>query len=103
MSRICELTGKRPQTGSNVSNSNRHTKRTWVPNLRVRTFAIPGLKTEVTVKLSVSALRTIDKLGGFTKALHKAKDANLSQKLLTLKNRLKRLHAAGKPAAKPAA
>lgn len=103
MSRVCELTGSRPSVGNNVSNSNRHTKRTWAPNLVVRTFEIPSLKTSVSVKVSTRALKTIDKQGGFTKALHKAKDEVLSPKLAKLKRQLKKLHAAKKPAAPKAA
>lgn len=103
MSRVCELTGSRPSVGSNVSNSNRHTKRTWVPNLLVRTFEIPALKTSVKVKISSRALKTIDKQGGFTKALHHSKDSVISPKLAKLKRQLKSLHAAKKPAAPKAA
>jgi large subunit ribosomal protein L28 len=63
MSRVCDLTGKRPITGNNVSHSNRKTKRRFLPNLHKKRFFIPELDKWVTLKVSSSALRNIDKHG----------------------------------------
>ena len=63
MSKICQLTGKRPIVGNNVSHSNRKTKRRFLPNLKTKRFFIPETGEWVTLKVSMSALRTIDKLG----------------------------------------
>lgn len=63
MSKICQLTGKRPITGNNVSHSNRKTKRRFLPNLQKKRFYIPEKDQWVTLKVSTSALRTINKLG----------------------------------------
>ncbi len=63
MSRICQLTGKRPITGNNVSHSNRKTKRRFLPNLHTKKFYIPEIDKWVTLKISSTALRTINKLG----------------------------------------
>jgi len=63
MSRICQLTGKRPITGNNVSHSKRRTKRRFLPNLIKKRFYIPEKDKWVTLKVSTSALRTINKLG----------------------------------------
>lgn len=63
MSRVCQLTGKRPMTGNNVSHSKRRTKRRFLPNLHKKRFFIPELDKWVTLKVSSAALRTIDKLG----------------------------------------
>ncbi len=63
MSRVCELTGKRPITGNNVSHSNRRTKRRFLPNLHKKRFFIPELDKWVTLKVSSTALRSIDKHG----------------------------------------
>lgn len=90
MSRICELTGKRPSRGYNVSNSNRHTKKVWYPNLKVRSFFVPEVDEKVKVKLSTSAIRTIDKVGGFTRALMKAKEDVLSPRLRKLQKQVYR-------------
>ncbi len=63
MSRVCQLTGKRPISGNNVSHSNRRTKRVFKPNLQKKRFFIPELNRWVTLKISAKALRTINKLG----------------------------------------
>ena len=63
MSRVCDLTGKRPITGNNVSHSNRKTKRRFLPNLHKKRFFIPELDKWITLKVSSSALRNIDKHG----------------------------------------
>ena len=63
MSRVCELTGKKAITGNNVSHSNRKTKRLFKPNLKLKKFFIPEENTWVTIKVSTSALRTINKKG----------------------------------------
>ncbi len=63
MSRICQLTGKRPIAGNNVSHSNHKTKRRFLPNLHKKKFYIPELDRWETIKLSSAALRTINKLG----------------------------------------
>ncbi len=63
MSRVCQLTGKSVLTGNNVSNSNRKTKRRFYPNLITKKFFIPEEDRFVTLKISTSALRTINKKG----------------------------------------
>ena len=63
MSRVCQLTGKRPISGNNVSHSNRRTKRVFAPNLQKKRFYIPETKKWVTLKVSAKAIRTINKLG----------------------------------------
>ena len=63
MSKVCQLTGKRPITGNNVSHSNRKTKRRFLPNLHKKRFYIPETDQWVTIKVSSTALRTINKLG----------------------------------------
>jgi len=63
MARICQLTGKRPISGNNVSHSKRKTKRRFLPNLHTKRFYIPEVDKWVTLKISSAALRTINKLG----------------------------------------
>ncbi len=57
----CEVTGKGKQFGNNVSFSQRHTKKTWKPNLQKKTLVIDGKK--VKMKISTSALRTLKQKG----------------------------------------
>ena len=71
MSRICQVTGKRPRVGNNVSHANNRTKRKFYPNLQKKRFYIPEEDRWVTLKVSTSALRTINK-NGLTAVLKKA-------------------------------
>ena len=63
MSRVCQLTGKRPITGNNVSHSNAKTKRRFLPNLHTKRYYVPEKDAWVTVKLSTSAMRSVNKMG----------------------------------------
>lgn len=63
MSRVCQVTGKRPLVGHNVSHSNRHTKRRFEVNLVTKRFWLEDEKRWITLKLSTRAMRTIDKKG----------------------------------------
>ena len=56
---ICQLTGKGKQYGSNVSFSQRHTKKVWKPNLQVKTVTVDGKK--VKLRISTQAIRTLRK------------------------------------------
>lgn len=63
MSRVCQLTGKRPRVGNNVSHSNNKTKRRFDINLQTKKFYSPELGEWITLKVSAKALRTINKKG----------------------------------------
>jgi len=63
MSRECQVTGKKPLVGCNVSHSNRHTKRRFEINLRNKRFWIEDEKRWITLKISARGMRLIDKLG----------------------------------------
>ena len=63
MSRVCQVTGKKPLTGHNVSHSNRHTKKRFEINLRTKRFWLEDEKRWITLRVSARAMRTIDKLG----------------------------------------
>ena len=63
MSKVCELTGKRPITGNNVSHAMNKTRRRFLPNLQKKRFFIPEEDKWITLKVSTSAIRTINKKG----------------------------------------
>jgi large subunit ribosomal protein L28 len=63
MSRVCQVTGKRPSYGNNVSHANNKTRRRWLPNLHTHRFWLESEKRFVRLRVSTSGLRTIDKLG----------------------------------------
>ena len=63
MARMCEVTGKKPLTGNNVSHANNKTKRRFLPNLQKRKFWLESENRWISLRLSNAALRTIDKKG----------------------------------------
>lgn len=63
MSRVCQITGKKPMVGNNVSHANNKTKRRYIPNLQVQRFYIPSLKRYIKLKVSTNGIRTINKHG----------------------------------------
>jgi large subunit ribosomal protein L28 len=90
MSRRCELTGKGAQVGHKVSHSNRKTKRRFLPNLLNVTVMSDSLGRSVRLRVSANALKTIDHRGGLDAFLLKAKDAELSPRVLDLKRQIKK-------------
>ncbi|MBQ0786830.1 MAG: 50S ribosomal protein L28 [Oceanihabitans sp.] len=72
MSRVCELTGKKAMVGNNVSHAMNRTKRTFDANLIKKRFFIPEEDKWITLKISTSALKTINKIG-ITAALKEAR------------------------------
>ena len=85
MSRRCELTGKGPMVGNNVSHANNKTRRRFLPNLNDVTLASDALGQSFKFKISASALRTVDHRGGLDAFMAKAKDAELSPAALKVK------------------
>jgi large subunit ribosomal protein L28 len=90
MSRRCELTAKGAQVGHKVSHSNRKTKRRFLPNLLNVTVMSDALGRSVKLRISANALKTIDHRGGLDAFLLKAKDVELSPRVLDLKRQIKK-------------
>ncbi len=63
MSRVCQVTGKRPMTGNNVSHANNKTRRRFLPNLQKRRFWVASESRFVTLRVTTKAMRIIDKVG----------------------------------------
>ena len=63
MSKVCQITGKKPIVGHNVSHANNKTKRRFLPNLHTHRFWVDGEKRWVKLRISSAGLRTIDKRG----------------------------------------
>lgn len=63
MSRVCQVTGKRPITGNNVSHANNKTRRRFLPNIQHKRFWVEEENRFVTLKVSARGIRTIDKVG----------------------------------------
>ena len=88
MSWRCDLTGKKALVGHKVSHSNIKTKRRFLPNLQNVTLTSEALGRRVRARVSTNALKTVDHRGGLDAFLRKAKDADLSPKMLELKRQL---------------
>ncbi len=73
MARVCQITGKKPRTGNNVSHANNKTRRRFLPNLQKKRFYIPEEDKWITLKVSTSAMRTINK-NGISAVLKKARE-----------------------------
>lgn len=63
MARVCQVTGKRPISGNNVSHANNKTRRRWLPNLQFHRFWLPSENRFVRLRVSNHGLRIIDKKG----------------------------------------
>ena len=88
MSRTCELTGKKPMVGHTVSHSNIKTKRRYLPNLVDVTVHSDAMGQSYSARISAAALRSVDKRGGLDAYLAKAKDEQLSPKMLKIKREI---------------
>ena len=85
MSKKCELTGKIPLKGHNVSHANNKTKRRFLPNLKKVKFTSKILKRNLRLHVSNAAVRSVDKKGSFDLFLKDVKNKNLSPRLKKIK------------------
>ncbi|MFC2966516.1 50S ribosomal protein L28 [Acidimangrovimonas pyrenivorans] len=93
MSRVCELSGKGPMTGNNVSHANNKTRRRFLPNLNDVTLLSETLGQSFKLRVAASALRSVDHRGGLDAYLAKAKDEELSPKALKIKKEIAKAQA----------
>ena len=89
MARRCELTGKGVLTGNNVSHANNRTRRRFLPNLQQASMLSETLGKTICLRVSASAIRTVEKTGGIDAFLLKAKDADLGSNALAAKKEIK--------------
>ncbi|SFG50064.1 LSU ribosomal protein L28P [Palleronia marisminoris] len=94
MSRVCELTGKGPATGNNVSHANNKTRRRFLPNLNDVTLMSEVLGRTVKLKISAAALRTVDHRGGLDGFMAKAKEGELSPRAVKIKREIEKAQTA---------
>ncbi len=93
MSRVCELTGKGPMTGNNVSHANNKTRRRFLPNLNEVTLISDALGQSFKLRISAAGLRSVDHRGGLDAFLAKAKDDELSVAALKIKKAIAKVQA----------
>ena len=88
MTRLCEVTGKRPVAGNNVSHANNKTKRRFLPNLHNVTFASELLRKNISLRISTAGLRTIEHNSGIDNYLKTTSNSKLSPEMLKLKKQI---------------
>ena len=88
MSRRCELTGKGPMSGNNVSHANNKTRRRFLPNLQDVSLISDVLGRSFKFRISSAAIRSVDHRGGLDAYLAKAKDVELSADALKVKKEI---------------
>ncbi len=88
MSKKCELTGKIPMKGHNVSHANNKTKRRFLPNLKKVKFKSELLKRSLKLNVSNAGVRSVDKKGSFDEFLKTVKNKNLSPRLIKIKKNI---------------
>lgn len=93
MSRRCQFTGKGVQTGNNVSHANNKTRRRFLPNLQETSMLSDVLGTTVRLRLSTSAIRTVEHNGGLDTFLLETPDRKLPEEAQVLKRRIARCQA----------
>ena len=94
MSRVCELTGKGPMSGNNVSHANNKSRRRFLPNLNEVTLISDTLGQSFRLRVSAAGLRSVDHRGGLDAFLAKAKDEQLSPRALKIKKDIAKAAAA---------
>ena len=94
MAKRCQITGKSVMTGNNVSHANNKTRRRFLPNLQHATMHSQALGRRVSLRLSTSAMRTIEKHGGLDAFLMQARNVELADEARQLKREIKAAQAA---------
>ncbi|MCQ2313625.1 MAG: 50S ribosomal protein L28 [Bacteroidales bacterium] len=79
MSKVCQITGRKVMVGNNVSHSNKKTKRTFSPNLKIKKFYVPEWDEWVVLKVSAAGLRTIDKKGVYQAMIDASEKGHLDR------------------------
>lgn len=97
MPRVCKVTGKKTQVGMNVSHSNRHTKRTFLPNLQTLKFHSDILGRDFLLRISTAGLRTLTKHGGLDGYVMAKPVSRLTEEMAAIKKAIEKKN--GKPAA----
>ena len=79
MSLVCQITGKKVMHGNNVSHSNKRTRRTFAPNLKIKKFYVPEWDEWVVLKVSAAGLRTINKKGVYQAIMDASEKGNINR------------------------
>ena len=88
MSKICEISGKRPMSGNNVSHANNRTKRRFIPNLQNVKLYSSILQKHINLSITIRTMKTVEKNGGLDSYLIKTSNKNLADSALKIKKQI---------------
>ena len=88
MSKICEISGKKPMSGNNVSHANNRTKRRFIPNLQNVKLYSGTLQKYINLNITIRTMKTVEKNGGLDSYLIKTSNKNLAETALKIKKQI---------------
>ena len=88
MSKVCEISGKKPMSGNNVSHANNRTKRRFIPNLQNVKLYSGTLQKYINLNITVRTMKTVEKNGGLDTYLIKTSNKNLANSAIKIKNQI---------------
>ena len=88
MSKICEISGKRPMSGNNVSHANNRTKRRFIPNLQNVKLYSSILQKYINLNITIRTMKTVEKNGGLDSYLIKTSNKNLAETAIKIKKKI---------------
>ena len=88
MSKICEISGKKPMTGNKVSHANNRTKRRFIPNLQNVKLYSGTLQKYINLNITIRTMKTVEKNGGLDSYLIKTSNKNLAETAIKIKKQI---------------
>ena len=88
MSKVCEISGKKPMSGNNVSHANNRTKRRFIPNLQNVKLYSGTLQKYINLNITIRTMRTVEKNGGLDSYLIKTSNKNLAETAIKIKKQI---------------
>ena len=88
MSKICEISGKKPMSGNNVSHANNRTKRRFIPNLQNVKLYSGALQKYINMNITIRTMKTVEKNGGLDSYLIKTSNKNLAETAIKIKKQI---------------
>ena len=88
MSKICEISGKKPMSGNNVSHANNRTRRRFLPNLQSVKLYSGILQKYINLNITIRTMKTVEKNGGLDSYLIKTSNRNLADKAIKIKKQI---------------
>ena len=88
MSKVCEISGKKPMSGNNVSHANNRTKRRFIPNLQNVKLYSTSLQKYINLNITIRTMKTVEKNGGLDSYLIKTSNKNLADTAIKIKKQI---------------